>query len=219
MAVIVREIRDFDGKEVKVKVYRTEGLLTKKEKERAEALDEVIKRRMSEIVSELTRADLIDRVRGNDTLELWYTVGKGLDFVDDPNLVRPLDVKHVWRAIYDHAGPLHVGAIPQRAERRPRTSHFSYCYQLGKFDWEFVKSGGTWTTWSEFFDSKPIKQDERIIRWLGKIQERRTKGLQNWIRPLNKAIRNEFRGSDTGVFEDDELEQKLEAIYRGVHGG
>ncbi len=218
MAVIVRENQEFDGEIAKVKVYRTEGLLTKEEKVRAEALDEVIQRRMGELIAELEKTGLIDRVGGNDTLELWYTVGKGLDFVDDPHLVSPSDEKYVWRAIYDHAGPLHAGTIPKRARERPLTSHFRYCYLLGKFDWEFVESGGTWTTWSEFFDSKPIREDNRIIAWLGRIQDRRTEGLQNWIRPLNRAIRNEFRDMDTGVFNDRELKEKLEAVYRRVYG-
>lgn len=214
MAVIIRENRTIAGKVVRgVKVYKSDRPVTREAREQAEKLDRFLQKKMSEIGRKMKERGLLAKKGKPGVLQLWYQVGKHLDFVMDPSIVPVEDRKYVWRALYDHAGPLHEGPIPVRVQRSPKTSHFRYCYLLAsKFDWEFVRSAGNWTAWVEFFDSPVIHQDERIIEWLGSKQKHVTGSRQDWVRELTKAIRNRLKNKDTSVFTDEELHERLEDI-------
>jgi len=215
MAVIIRETRTIDGKPEKVKVFKTKRLLTGELREQAEKLDKFLSRRLEEIEKEMKGSGLLNlkRKRGN-VLSLWYELGKRLEFVMDTSIVAAEDREFVWRALYDHAGLLAPGPITKRAERDPETSHFSYCYMLSRFPWEFVEMAGDWTSWSEFFDRSETKNDRRIIEWLGQKAGRgRVKSRQNWLRPLTKAIHKGFEKKDTTVFSDEELFEILDKVF------
>lgn len=215
MAVIVRETRTIDGKPEKVKVFKTKRLLTGELRGQAEKLDNFLSNRMKQIEQEMRDTGLINLKRQRGKVhKLWYEVGKRLEFVMDTSKVAAEDREFVWRAFYDHAGSLAPGPITKRAERDPGTSHFSYCYMLSKFPWEFIETAGDWTSWSEFFDRKETKNDRRIIEWLGKkAKESNFKSRQNWLRPLTKAIHREFEKKDTTVFSDEELFGILDRVF------
>jgi len=215
MAVIIRDTRMIDGKLEKVKVFRTKRLLTGELREQAERLDEFLSKKMRGIEDEMKSAGLL-KVKGKkgEVLRLWYEVGKQLEFVTDTSRVVAEDREFVWRAIYDHAGQLAPGPLTERAKRDPETSHFSYCYKLSRFPWQFVDMAGDWTSWSEFFDRKETKNDPRIIEWLGnKAKESNVSARQDWLRPLTKAIHREFENRDTTVFSVDELYERLDKIF------
>lgn len=215
MAVIVREIRIIDGKSEKVKVFKTKRLLTGELREWAERFDEFLSKKMKEIEREIKTTGLL-KLKGKKgkVIKLWYELGKRLGFVMDTVIVPAEDREFVWRALYDHAGSLAPGPITKRVERDPETSHFPYCYMLSKFPWEFVERAGDWTSWSEFFDRKETKNDQRIIEWLSrKAKESNIKSRQNWLRPLTKAIHKQFEKKDTTVFTNEELFEILERVF------
>lgn len=215
MAVIIREIRMIDGKNERVKVFKTKRLLTGELQEEAEEFDKFLSNKMSEIEKEMKLSGFL-KLKGKKgkVIRLWYEVGKRLDFVMDTSKVAAEDREFVWRAIYDHAKTLSPGPLTERVRRDPETSHFSYCYKLSRFPWKFVVSGGDWTSWSEFFDRKETKNDPRIIEWLGKkAKESDISARQNWLRPLTKAIHKEFENKDTTIFSKDELYGKLDGIF------
>ncbi len=215
MAVIIRETRTIDGKPEKVKVFKTKRLLTGELRAQAEKLDNFLSNKMKQIEQEMRDTGLIDlKGQRGRVHKLWYELGKRLGFVMDTSKVAAEDREFVWRALYDHAGSLAPGPITKRAERDPETSHFSYCYMLSKFPWEFVETAGDWTSWSEFLDRKETKNDQRIIEWLGKkAKESNFKSRQNWLRPLTKAIHKEFEKKDTTVFSDEELSEILDKVF------
>jgi hypothetical protein len=215
MAVIIRETRMIDGKAEKVKVFKTKRLLTRELREQAERLDEFLSKKVSEIEKEMESTGFL-KLKGKkgEVIKLWYEVGKRLDFVTDTSMVAAEDREFVWRAIYDYAGALAPGPLTERVRRDPETSHFSYCYKLSRFPWEFVQMAGDWTSWSEFFDRKETKNDPRIIEWLGKkAKESNVSARQNWLRPLTKAIHKEFENRDTTVFSVEELYERLDKIF------
>lgn len=215
MAVIIREERVIDGRPEKVKVFKTKRLLTGGLREQAEKLDEFLSKRMREMEEKMKGTGLL-KLKGKkgSVLKLWYEVGKRLDFVTDTSIVSAEDREYVWRAIYDHSSELAPGPLSDRAKRDPETSHFSYCYKLSRFPWEFVEMAGDWTSWSEFFDRKETGNDPRIIEWLGKkAKENNVAGRQNWLRPLTKAIHKEFEKRDTTIFSTEELFERLEKIF------
>jgi hypothetical protein len=223
MAVIIREKKTIEGKEYTVKVYRTRPgkLVTEEEKKKAEQLDLFLSERMKQIEKEMKAAGLLAlKGKRGEVHRLWYEVGKRLEFVMDTSAVATDDREYVWRAIYDHVQELHRGPIPERVKRDPETSHFSYCYKLSRFPREFVDMAGDWTSWSEFFDRRETKNDPRIIEWLGKkAKESNVSGRQNWLRPLTKAIHEEYSGYDTQTkFESkEELFRDLDRISARIH--
>jgi len=217
MTVIIREQKIIDGKHFTVQIYRTRPgkLVTGEEKKKAEEFDLFLSSKMKEIEREMRDTGFLAlRGKRGNVHKLWFEVGKRLDFVMDTSLVAAEDRAYVWRAIYDHAGELAPGPLSERARRDPETSHFSYCFKLSRFPWEFVDMAGDWTSWSEFFDRKETKSDPRIIEWLGrKAREKDVSARQNWVRPLTKAIHRELDKKDTSVFSTDELDQRLEKIF------
>lgn len=219
MPVIIRETRKIAGKKYpKIKVYKSDRLVTKEGIEQAEKLDAYLQNKMEEIINCMIKKDLLKLKNKWGVLKLWYEVGKKLDFIYDPKIVPTEDRKYLWRAIYDHAGELTPGKLDVRAKERPQTSHFRYCCLLAKHDWDFVNYAGNWTAWHDFLDSPVIRNDERIIEWLGSIQLLATGSVQNWLRDLTKEIRPAFKNIDTSVIPDEELYSKLESILSQVHG-
>lgn len=217
MAVIIKEKKMMEGKEYIVKVYRTQPgkLITKEEKIKAERLDNFLIEKMKAIKNEIQKCGLLSlKGKKGKVLKLWYQVGNRLKFVMDTSVIAAEDREFVWRAIYDHAEELAPGLITKRAMRSPETSHFSYCYQLSTFPWEFVEFAGDWTSWSEFLDRSETKKDRRIIEWLGeKAKKFNIKSRQNWLRPLTKAIHTELGKKDTTVFTKSEMYERLESIF------
>jgi len=131
--------------------------------------------------------------------------------------VNPDDRKFLFRAIYDHTD-LAPGSPTKRANETPETSHFSYCYKLASFSWDFVNQAGDWTTWSELFDSELFKADKRLIEWLAtKQNEKSRSSQQKWLRPLTAKIRNELKDYITTEFSKNELYERLDKIYGQVH--
>lgn len=219
IAIIVREEQTIGGETVEVKVYKTDGPLTKAKREQAEELDKLIETRMAETIEEVRDKGLLALVGRPGVLKLWWHVGRRLQFLAETDMIGPNDWKYVWRAVHDHAGPLLTGPMPERTKNRPKTSYFRYMSLLGTLEWDQVLALETWTTWCEVFDSRPIREDVRIVRWLGTVTERRgEQGLQEWIRPLNRGIRNELKNTDTSVLPEGELHERLESIYQRVHG-
>ena len=203
MAVIVREDKSIAGKTYKVEVYKTVTgkLLTDNDKKKAENLDRFLAEQIGAIEHEMEETSLL-KLRGKrgKVLRLWYEVGKRLSFVLDTSIVAAEDVEFVWRAIYDHTKKLAPGPLSERVKRDPTTSHFSYCFKLAAFPFEFVEKAGDWTSWSELFDRKETKNDSRIIEWLAlKANESDFGSRQDWLRPLTKEIHSRYNNIDTTI--------------------
>jgi hypothetical protein len=134
------------------------------------------------------------------------------------------DRKFLWRAIYDHAVDLAPGKVGTRAERY-ENSHFKYCYELGQFSWAIVEGFGDWTSWVEFFDSEPMRADERIAMWLHERLEKppsadwsayMTGNRSEWFRQVAKGIRAQLRGRDSNGLTERELYGELDAIVNDL---
>lgn len=211
MAVIIREERTLGGKKFPgTKVYKSDKLaLTDKAKKQAEKLDEFLSKHLKEAEKEAQSRNLL-QLKGKDgALELWYFVGTKLQFVDNPGVVLPEDKKYVWRAIWDHAGELAPGEMNTRSGTH--RDHFLYCYRVAKFEWNLVEHGGNWRAWVEFLDSPKINSDERILGWVGgKMAQIEAK---NWIRVLNRNLRQVLKSKDTSFLKKQELYEFLEKAW------
>jgi len=216
--VIIREPRKISGKTYDdILVYKSDKPITKEGRLQAESLDNIIKQKMKELEFSMNKMGYLNLKNKKGVIKLWYHVGKGINFINDTTIVPREDRKYVWRALYNHAGKLSPGIINERVMYRPMTSHFRYCNIISKYDWNFVESAGNWTAWVEFLDSPAIRDDDRVIDWLGSIQLKAQGSLQDWLRRLTKEIRTSFKNKDTSVFTDDELYNKLNTIFKNVY--
>jgi hypothetical protein len=225
MAVIIRERRTLGGVETDgVRVFKSERPVTAIAQEQAERLDGQLAAEMTTIQKDLRSSGLLDKRGKAGVLELWWELGRRLQFLDSLEVSPAEDRKYIWRALYDHGGELIPGDGRSRAERY-ENSHFRYCYLLGRFDWPFVRAAGDWTSWVEFFDSSRIRQDERIIGWLKARShdtptaawKEFTQGTrQAWFRLLAKAIRNRFKTRDSTVLSEVELNSELDDVFDQV---
>lgn len=219
MAVIIREKRIIGGKEYPdVKVYKSDRFVTREARENAERLDNYLHEKMKEIENIMKKGSLLSLKGNPGVIRLWYEVGRRLSFVYDEKTIQSEDKKYVWRALYDHAGELAPGTPKVRANERWWCSHFFYCYQIGLFPWSFVKAVGNWTAWVEFLDSQRIRQDERIVKWLGMKAKKVSGGKQDWLRKLTKAVRHAFMNRDATVLTKDELHEELNKIFAETYG-
>lgn len=214
MAVIIREKRIIGGKEYPdIMVYKSDRFVTREAQEKAEKLDIYLQEKMKKIENQMKKEGLISFKRKTGVIKLWYEVGRRLSFVYDEKTIQSEDTKYVWRALYDHAGELAPGTPKVRANERWWSSHFFYCYQIGLFPWSFVKAAGNWTAWVEFLDSPRIRQDERIVKWLGMKAKKVVVDKQDWLRKLTKTVRHTFTNRDTTVLSKDELHEELNKIF------
>ncbi|MCK4436814.1 hypothetical protein KAU86_02590 [bacterium] len=220
MAVIIRETRILGGKSVAgTKVYKSDRFVTKEMAHEADRLDIFLKDKMNEIRKKLHDMGLLDqnKKKREYILKLRYELGKRLSFVDDPKVLHPDDKKYIWRALFDHAQDLAPGTPDERANNRPKTSFFAYCYKLAKVPWDIVESGGDWSSWQRFFDLA-IKRDERIFVWLGKQSDKlRSSFKKNWLKETTKSLTDQFHNRDTTVLSEAELEQELTNILEKIN--
>jgi hypothetical protein len=213
MAILLREPRNIDGQEFKdLKIFKSENpLITKQDEKKALELDRYIRLFFSRLITESKRNGLFQLKNKAGVIELWYFVGKKLDFIDDPELVHPSDKKFIWRALWQHAADLAPGEMKSRAGTI--RDHFLYCYRLAKYEREFVLSSGTWSNWQEFFDS-PVLSDKVVLDWFEeKIPTIKKKGLRNWLRDFIKLVRNQFQNIDLAFLSKDEIREKLDTIF------
>lgn len=202
-----------------VEVYKPEvSVVTGEMKERAKKIDESLKGELNKIISDFNINGLLElKGKKGKVVRLWWELGKRLSFIEKFNLDSE-EKKYLWLAIYYYAGELAPGPPNERAKKSPETSHFSYCYKLGKFP-KNVAMSQDWTAWVEFFDSEVIRGDIRIIEWLGKKVKENFPGgsKQNWLRELIKAIRNRFKKIDTTYWKEDRLYKELENLYKETY--
>jgi hypothetical protein len=218
MAVIIREKRIIGGKEyIDVKVYKSDRFVTREAREKAERLDKYLHEKMKEIENLMKKENLISLKGKPGVIRLWFEVGRRLSFVYDEKFIQSEDRKYVWRALYDHAGEFVPGTPKVRANERWWSSHFFYCYQIGLFPWSFVKAAGNWTAWVEFLDSQRIRQDERIVEWLGIKSQKVVGGKQDWLRKLTKAVRHALMNRDSTVLTNNELYEELNKIFEDTY--
>jgi len=212
MAVIIIETRIIGGKEhAGTKVYKSDQFVTQKMMDEANKLDQYLQSTLEEIQRELKKFNTV-KPKSKMILKIRHELGKRLVFVDDQRLVHPDDRKYIWRALYDHAADLAPGGPDDRANYRPETSFFYYCYKLGQLPWEVIESGGDWSAWQRFFDLA-IKRDERILSWLARArQDLQAKFPKNWLKETTKLLTEQFHNRDTTVLTGEELEEELNGI-------
>lgn len=215
MAIII----DKDGR----RIYKTLGYMAYEDKERADRLDSFLKKQVGQIEERLTAEGLMDLKGRPGAVELWFRVGLELrklwDKVRKDFKLPDTFITLFMKAVYDNSNRMKPAS--SRAERL-RNSHFYYCYLIAGFPWERVEASGNWGEWSDFLDSKRIRDDPRILNWFvdRKVMDYRKEQRltrHQWFKKITKVVRNELRHIDTRVLKKNELYQKLDKILLEVN--
>lgn len=214
MAVIVRESKIIDCKKFNdIKVYKSDNFpISVKEELNAEKLDDFISNFFNDLIKDVKKKNLLKLKGSRGVINLWYYVGKKLEFIDKPQIVDPKDKKYIWMAIWFHSGDL----APGEAKTRAGTirDHFSYCYRLAKYDKEFVLNAGNWRNWMDFFDS-PTLNNKIFLGWFEKKTHIiKSMKIKNWLREFIKLIRNEFQNIDMSFLNKEEIESRCNKILK-----
>jgi hypothetical protein len=199
------------------KIYKTIGYMAYKDKERADKLDNFLKKEVSILEERLAAKGLLDLKGKPGSVKLWFNVGLELrqlwNKVQKDFELPDTFITLFMKAVYDNSN--RIKPTSGRAERL-RNSHFYYCYLIAGFPWEMVKESG-WGEWSDFLDSKRIRNDPRIVRWFidRKVMEHRNVEKltrKKWFKLITRVIRNELRKIDTTVLEKNELYEILDKM-------
>ena len=213
MAIIIREeVTLPNGKKTRVKTYISDiSPLPGNLRRKADENDEMIRTKIHEIERELDDLGLFKLKGRHGVIKLWYEFGSRLGFIDDMNLSSSAR-QHIWHAIYDHTEKLYDKTEPTPS--RFWYYEISYSYRIGKFDWDFVKTAGTWRDWIDFLDSTALREDPRIIEWIASLQKRESMRT-DFLRILRRAISGKFRNTVTSELSEDVLYQALNEIFDG----
>jgi hypothetical protein len=210
MAVIWREKREIKDKEFMVPVYKSDSLVTEKEKKRADDLDQFLDAETKKIKEDL--ATIIAPSKGKRNVQYWFELGKRLVPLFEPGkYITQKDIKYLWKAICDKAPDLFTEG---RQERFIYVSLF-----IGKLPWSSVKNI-IWTEWVDFYDIRVIRENEQIRNLVvSEIKSHSSDAQQDWTRKRIKKISTEFKNKDTSVFTQKEIIAKLESIFDRVYEG
>jgi len=215
MTVIWRENLNIKGKTyLDRKVYKSASLIiTKEDESKADELDKLIQKKVKEIQYKAIKKGLMKLKKKKGVLELWYLVGKILQFIDNDQLLKSEDRQFVWEAIWYHFEKIAPKLIPGNQKKRRGTyrDHFLQCYKLGKLSWDVVKNSGNWSDWMEFFDST-TNEDKRIFDWIQKkVKKENLKDY--WLKRFYRLLKQKFSRKVTEVFSDKELHEELELLW------
>lgn len=224
MAVIVRKRVTFGDRQVELEVYQPEGLLSKEDRLRADRLDDLLKRRLPEIATEVIET----AGASSDVVRRWYLLGKELrEVVDDRELVAGADVSDglVWLAIWqylpDSMKPKGAkDATPYVKQQHKRKDHLSLCYEISGFEWSHVQWIRRWDDWNQLAFRPGLLRDQRIVLALGRRVSRLSKyPSRREFREILKMLGDAFptrRFRDSSLLGDPQIDRTVREVVERV---
>ena len=209
MAVVIKE----DGRII----FRPYGVISKIDREKAEALDLLLKDKLPHIAKETTRLGEHESV-----IAKWHYFGKEIaKIIDNPDLVPRSDVESgdIWLAIRQRlpesfaikdAGLERDSSSPRNRNR----DHLSMAYKFGRLDWEEVKWLKRWRDWKGIHNREALLDDKRIFKALTEI----ICNLKNYpsdkfFRALVQALAERF---PRGTYTEELPVAEIKKIIRGA---
>jgi hypothetical protein len=176
--------------------------------EEAERLDRTLRTEVRDLEMSLVEKGLLAELpnesatsAGRGAVALWHALGVGLREIADRHLLTgPRERRWLWEAIEKrHASPRVL-----RAGRGRNRNHFEYCFRLSRFPIELANQL-QWSEWVYFFDSRTVREEQRIDDWL--VQRLRGPGRisRAEFRRFSEALNARLRTLDTSVLSNGEL--------------
>jgi hypothetical protein len=183
--------------------FKSNAPLTADLQKQAEAFDKYLGSRVPEIIRELRYEGLLKskgKVQRTDegSVRLWHALGKKLRKICyEAGIEGRRERRWLWEALEN----VYPTEPIKRVSRGKGRIHFEYCYRLSKFSIDSTKQ----LHWSYFFDSKTVREEERIDDWLIALMEKGTTisraAFRLFVQDLNKRIKK----LDTSELSTEEL--------------
>jgi len=186
------------------------GIITNSEKKAAEELSRELKKTFLNLEKTFLAKGLLSKTGvKKDALEIWYGIGKALNYIIDKYKIRgSVDEPFFWQSIYDYV-PLSIQKNPPpRRSYEWKRNHFRLCAKIAERNWEDVSKVGSWSVWRDLFDNNKILEDDRVLNFVIKKIKTEHKGHKE-LRPFIHKIRRELKKVDTSVLSDEELGHRL----------
>jgi len=205
------------GVEVELKTYQPAGRLSKKERERADRLDEALKVKMPALAQQVLNID----PKAEGIVRRWYVLGQKLRaFVNDSKLVSSSDISSglvwqaVWRCLPESLRPAGSGDTEDYSDKQhKRKDHLSLCYEISAFDWNEVRWIQRWDDWQQVAFRPGLLRDPRIIHALGiAILALATYPTREIFRNIVKKLGEDFptrQHRDSSLLSDDVIEKAV----------
>lgn len=192
VTVIIRKKIELRGAEIEMPSYQPPGIVSKRDRERADRLDEYLQSHFQEDLQEVLDEQAKGKKRGD--LHIWHSLGRRLRTLAAlSDLVAATDVDNglLWQAVWQYL-PQSLKSEGQTdcdvetfAERqRRRKDHLTLCYEIAAFDWSDVAWIDRWQDWYEIASRPGLIRDARIVVALG----------QAVLQLAKYPTKDEFRG-------------------------
>lgn len=186
--------------------YKSNAPLTADLQKQAEVFDKYLSSRVPEIIRELRYEGLLKpkgKVQRTDegSVKLWHSLGVKLrKLCDDAGIQGRRERRWLWEALENvySTDPI------RRVSRGKGRIHFEYCYRLSKFPIESAKELH-WSEWVYFFDSKTVREEERIDDWLIALMEKEPTISRATFRLFVQNLNKRIKKLDTSELSTEEL--------------
>lgn len=194
--------------------FKSNAPLTADLQKQAEAFDRYLGTRVAEIIRELRYEGLLKpkgKIQRTDegSVRLWHSLGTKLRKIcDEAGIQGRRERRWLWEALEN----VYPTDPIRRVSRGKGRIHFEYCYRLSQFPIELAKQLH-WSEWVTFFDSKTVREEERIDLWLLELMKKGTiisrANFRLFVQNLNKRVRK----LDTSELSSEELYSIYDSIW------
>ena len=203
--------------------YRSESPLTSALEQQAKELDMYLSKNSQRTEQALVDAGFLSNEESAEpatgkegSAQMWYLVGSMLRGIcEEKGIDSAARRRWLWLALEN----IHASTRIKRKDRGRLRNNFEYCFRLSRFSKEFVDSVG-WSEWVTYFDSRTIREDERIDDWLDESVRNGMKvgrkAFRGFIREMNKRMSRRTGGLDTSVFRREELFNLCNSVWSEV---
>lgn len=199
----------------KVNIKATAPLTADLEKQ-ARALDKYLATRIPEMLKELIDEGLLEenskgqlRKQKEGLVQLWHSLGSKLkEICKVAGAKGRKERRWLWEALEN----VYPTRPIKRASRGKGRVHFEYCFRLSQFPVEFAKQVH-WSEWVYFFDSKTVREEQRIDNWLYIVVEKGAKisraQFRRFVQNLNRRVKN----LDTSELSQEDLFKIYDSVW------
>ncbi|GMR21078.1 MAG: hypothetical protein BMS9Abin36_1677 [Gammaproteobacteria bacterium] len=220
MAVIIRKKVTIENSEVEMESYEPPGILSKKERLRADRLDEILREHIPEIARDILKKS----ASSGQLVQRWYLLGRELrKIVEDRDIVASSDIENggIWPAIWQYLpdslkpqGLLDADSYTEYKHRRK--DHLRLGYEISEYDWEDIDWIRRLEDWYQIASRPGLVRDKRILRILGRrIKDMAINVSSGQIREIAKDLVKAF---PTRKFRDSSQlsEKHIETVVSEV---
>lgn len=194
-------------------------ILSDELQKKATDLDVYLMEKIPEIEQELITLGLLGKnvpkdqsKQGRGNVLLWHALGTRFDELCETNRINGRTHRRwLWEAIEN----IYATQRIIRSARGRGRIHFEYCYRLSKFPLEFADQLN-WSEWSYFFDSRTVREEPRVDKWLFFLIEKKEKITRKKFRQFVQHLNKRTKKLDTSVLSDEELFEIYDKVWYDV---